>query len=118
MPVEKKSTVGLHEQSQSGTVNPSNSARRYHNSGRIYKISTEAMANSNTGTEKSLNVIFTYNGHTWDAHEILGIPAGAPDRLFESAYATMKLKSAPESLEFIEAAYLAIKGDLKKVSGK
>src|SRR5690349_4462282 len=25
---------------------------------------------------KSLNVMFNYNGHSWDAYEVLGVPAG------------------------------------------
>src|SRR5580704_10984815 len=27
--------------------------------------------------ERSLNVVFNYNGHSWDAFEVLGLPAGS-----------------------------------------
>ncbi len=26
---------------------------------------------------KALNVMFNYNGHSWDAYEVLGVPAGS-----------------------------------------
>lgn len=71
-------------------------------------LSEETLQESRVGAEKSLNVLFNYNGHTWDAFEILGIPAGAPPALVESAYRRMKAKTAPESQAFIEAAYQAI----------
>lgn len=43
--------------------------------------------------ERSINVIFQYNGHSWDAYEVLGISAGtskgeaevAADKLIKSA---------------------------------
>jgi hypothetical protein len=62
------------------------------------------------GNERSLNVIFMYNGHSWDAHEILGVPAGASLDAVEKAYLAIKKQTAIESQEFIEAAYAAIRG--------
>lgn len=63
---------------------------------------------------KSLNVIFNYNGHSWDAYEVLGVPAGSsPDRVkeaFESSLAQVE----PESRVFVETAYNAILTHLKR----
>lgn len=57
---------------------------------------------------KSLNVIFMYNGHSWDAHEILGVPAGARAQVVRAAYSQALQRSTSESRSFIEAAYRAI----------
>jgi hypothetical protein len=57
---------------------------------------------------KDLNVLFNYNGHTWDAYEVLGIPAGASLVDVTKAYQHMLKSSAPESHEFLETAFKAI----------
>lgn len=57
---------------------------------------------------QSLNVLFNYNGHTWDAYEVLGVPAGAQLRMVTEAYQIMLQRSNPESREFLDTAYQAI----------
>lgn len=57
---------------------------------------------------KSLNVMFNYNGHTWDAYEVLGVPAGASIKLVTEAYHVALRRCDKESVEFIETAYRAI----------
>lgn len=58
---------------------------------------------------KALNVIFNYNGHSWDAYEVLGVPAGASLPIVTAAYQTaLKRCAGPESMEFLETAYRAI----------
>lgn len=58
---------------------------------------------------KSLNVIFNYNGHSWDAYEVLGVPAGASMPTVTAAYQTALRRCAEkESIEFLETAYRAI----------
>lgn len=59
--------------------------------------------------EKPLNVMFNWNGHTWDAYEVLGLPAGSSSASVDSAYVRMRQTCDPESVPFIEAAYRAIK---------
>ncbi len=66
--------------------------------------------------ERSLNCLFQYNGHTWDAHEILGVPAGCPPESIREGYESALRKSKDEhSKAFIEAALQALKmqGQLK-----
>lgn len=59
---------------------------------------------------RSLNVFFNYNGHTWDAYEVLGLPAGSSmDKVF-AAYKKALESVTPESKHFIETAYQAIQG--------
>ena len=43
-------------------------------------------AYSSPPRERSLNVIFNFNGHDFDAYEILGIPAGSQWAAVETAY--------------------------------
>ncbi|KHD89413.1 MAG: hypothetical protein OM95_03325 [Bdellovibrio sp. ArHS] len=57
---------------------------------------------------KSLNVMFNYNGHSWDAYEVLGVPAGASIKLVTEAYQTALRRCDRESIEFIETAYKTI----------
>ena len=59
--------------------------------------------------EKILNVLFIYNGHTWDAFEVLGLPAGAPMKMVEESYRRELAKSEPASREFIDSAYQSIR---------
>ena len=64
-------------------------------------------------TAKNLNVIFMFNGHSWDAHEVLGSPAGGNAKLVKEAYQKALASCDPASREFIEMAYLAILHDQK-----
>ncbi|MBC7370411.1 MAG: hypothetical protein H7326_02535 [Bdellovibrionaceae bacterium] len=60
------------------------------------------------GEPKELNVLFNYNGHTWDAYEVLGVPAGAGLVEVTKAYQEMLRKADPESHTYLETAYRAI----------
>lgn len=57
---------------------------------------------------RNLSVIFMYNGHDWEAHEVLGVPQGASMHQVTKAYQQLVLKSDPRSLQFFEMAYSAI----------
>lgn len=57
---------------------------------------------------KNLNVMFNYNGHSWDAYEVLGVPAGASIKLVTEAYQKALRRCDKESVEFLETAYNAI----------
>ena len=67
--------------------------------------------------EKILNVLFIYNGHTWDAYEVLGLPAGAPLKLVEEAYHRASAKTAAGRREFIDSAYQSIRSQALRSSG-
>lgn len=57
---------------------------------------------------KSLNVPFIYNGHDWDAYQVLGMPAGASLPLVTQRYQDLVKSANGGQLEFYEAAYAAI----------
>lgn len=57
---------------------------------------------------KDLNILFNYNGHTWDAYEVLGVPAGANLVEVTQAYQQQLKTAEPESHEFLETAFKTI----------
>ena len=71
---------------------------------------------SNAETVRILNVIFVWNGHPWDAFEVLGVPAGSSLEAVEKAYQDLLSKTDPQSAPFIEAAYQAIHQKIKSSS--
>lgn len=64
--------------------------------------------------EEELNVYFNFNGHMWDAYEILGVPAGAPVSDIEMAYLKCRTRIDEESKEILEMAYAAIHEKLSR----
>ncbi len=58
---------------------------------------------------KSLNVMFNYNGHMWDAYEILGVPAGSNFEVCFQAFERLTANMDQESKEFLLAALEAIR---------
>lgn len=66
-------------------------------------------SNSNGEKVKNLNVIFMFNGHTWDAYEVLGVPAGSRMEAVQAAYEKAISQMGGQKTEFIEAAFDAIK---------
>ncbi len=65
-------------------------------------------SDSSVSAGKDLNILFNYNGHTWDAYEVFGLPAGASLVEVTKSYQHMLKNTAPESHEFLEAAFKAI----------
>lgn len=57
---------------------------------------------------KELNILFNYNGHTWDAYEVLGVPAGASMPTVTKAYHEAITRCEKSSIEFLETAYRSI----------
>lgn len=78
-------------------------------------MSRESRGASEEGLRtKSLNVMFNYNGHSWDAHEVLGVPAGASLTAVTEAYQKTIQNVDPENRDFIETAYQAIRTDYRR----
>lgn len=89
---------------KSETTVPTNSGRYSHP--KYQKYLEEAPLPS--GTSKDLNILFNYNGHSWDAYEVLGLPAGASLVDVTKAYQGMLKTADPESHEFLETAFKSI----------
>jgi hypothetical protein len=73
------------------------------NSEKKSSTADEAIKNA-----KKLNVLFLYNGHDWDAHEVLGVPAGAGLSLVTERYQQLIKQADQGQIEFYQAAYQAI----------
>lgn len=58
--------------------------------------------------QKSNSVFFMYNGHEWEAFEVLGLPKGCDIQSATSHYQTLIRTSDPSTFEFFELAYAAI----------
>ncbi len=57
---------------------------------------------------KNLSIYFIYNGHEWEAHEVLGVPAGASMPKVTEAYQRLIIASDPSTFQFFESAYQSI----------
>lgn len=59
-------------------------------------------------TPKNLAIFFIWNGHDWEAHDVLGVAQGANMKIVTERYQEILRVSDPKSYEFYEAAYKAI----------
>ncbi len=71
-------------------------------------LDPENVIQMKTHVAKNLSIYFVYNGHEWEAHEVLGVPAGAALPAVTSAYQKLIITSDPSTFEFFESAYQAI----------
>ena len=58
--------------------------------------------------QKTSSVFFMYNGHEWEAFEVLGLPKGCDIQSATSHYQSLIRTSDPSTFEFFELAYGAI----------
>lgn len=70
-------------------------------------------ASTSEGDFRSLNIIFNYNGHSFDAYQTLGVPAGSSWNEVKQAFEQTIEQNDPASKEFYLAAFNAIKGRQK-----
>lgn len=93
------------------------SGRDYSQIAAELKGSTPPQATSKTSEPSAearpLNVHFNYNGHSWDAYEVLGLPAGSSLEKVEAAYEESVARVDVGSRPFMDAAYKAITGRTK-----
>ena len=70
--------------------------------------------------ERPLNVVFNYNGHSWDAYEVLGLPPGSSPEKVEQAFHEAARALNKSSRPLLEAAHQAIQAQwssFKKAQG-
>ncbi len=60
---------------------------------------------------RALNVFFNWNGHTWDAYEVLGVPAGLSPESARAAFERAAALADAETVPFLKAAFDAIARD-------
>lgn len=66
------------------------------------------ISSGNKLIQKSNSVFFMYNGHEWEAFEVLGLPKGCDIQSATSHYQNLIRTSDPSTFEFFELAYAAI----------
>lgn len=64
--------------------------------------------NAAKAARKSITTYFMYNGHEWEAHEVLGVPAGSPMTTITEVYQKLILTSDPSTFQFYESAHQAL----------
>lgn len=89
--------------------NDGSSGYRDANSSRTTGYHDANSGNSSGSRERQLNVIFQYNGHDFDAYEVLGIPAGSSRDNAEAAYEKTIREVDKESRSFFHCAIEAIR---------
>jgi hypothetical protein len=60
-----------------------------------------------------LNVHFMFNGHSFDAYEVLGLPAGSGWDRIENAYRSQLAQPSGQSKDFLDAAMMALRQHLR-----
>jgi hypothetical protein len=65
-------------------------------------------------SQKELAIFFIYNGHDWEAYNVLGVAQGANLKTVTDAYQKLLAKGDVQSYNFIESAYTAILQKNKK----
>lgn len=73
-----------------------------------YRPRTGSKSAQVVSEEKNLNAMFNWNGHSWDAYEVLGLPAGSSREAAHLAFDKLSAQCDAESLPFLRAAYEAI----------
>lgn len=69
---------------------------------------------SENASGEALNVMFNYNGHSFDAYEVLGVPAGSTLEEIQVIYQKNKQICDPASQEFFRVAMETITQHLEK----
>ena len=80
----------------------------------LRKVQFKPVTDIDINDEQELNVYFNFNGHMWDAYEIIGVPAGSPMSDIEMGYLKCRNRIDDESKEILEMAYAAIHQKLGK----
>lgn len=75
---------------------------------KMMVLEPENVINLKAHRIKNLSIFFVYNGHEWEAHEVLGVPAGASLPQVTEAYQKLILNSDSSTFEFYESSYQAI----------
>jgi hypothetical protein len=97
--------VSLNLKNRAGKPVPNFSRTEYRPRPRPLRVDGQSAPH---GDEKDLNVLFQWNGHTWDAYEVLDVPAGSNRVSVQKAFDRLKSEVDEESVPFVTAAYQAI----------
>ena len=75
---------------------------------------TQRSVNDAPPSERTLNVHFNFNGHSWDAYEVFGLPAGSSLDKVREAFSKSTASASDASKEFYSLALQAIEQHRQK----
>jgi hypothetical protein len=64
--------------------------------------------------ERSLNIVFQYNGHDFDVYEVFGLPAGSPLEAVLTTYQSLTKETEAGTLAFYDTALRAAKAHFNR----
>ena len=70
---------------------------------------SQGQSEGSPSEERNDAVIFNWNGHAWDAFEVLGIPYGSSVEAIDKAYEKESQRIEEDSKSFVRQAYASIK---------
>jgi len=76
--------------------------------GEVKKIDPKSVKIEEPAFVKKEIVYFVYNGHEWEAHEVLGLESGVSLPEATQHYQNLIKTSDPNTFEFYDAAFAAI----------
>ena len=83
--------------------------------GPVQKAQSEPSPSTPPKIERALNIYFNFNGHSWDAYEVLGLPAGSSLEKAKAAFVEATKNTSEASVEFYQVALSAIEQHLEKL---
>jgi hypothetical protein len=89
------------------SIPPTENSNHPVNSSEVRNSNYTSAANSQK--VRILSIHFNYNGHSFEAHEVLGLPPGSSIVLVEEAYLKAVQTAQPESKEFLDHAMEAVR---------
>lgn len=75
---------------------------------RVVEAKDVTQSTKPTKMLKIESISFIYNGHEWDAYDVLALPRGCTLQIATSHYQNLIKTSDPSTFEFFEAAFSAI----------
>ena len=79
----------------------------------VYTSASRYQTDPTEARVKNLNIMFVYNGHSFDAYEVLGAPAGANLEMVQRYYQAAVGKNGGDR-EFLDAAFQAIQASKRQ----
>lgn len=102
------SNSGVNSRRSSGKDSGADSQSRSGFTHRDYEDDFKNAPENTRRTERELNVIFQFNGHDFDAYEVLGVAAGSSLERVEQNYRALLAGTPDDGHELYRLAYEAI----------
>lgn len=89
-------------------------SKRFNSVETLADLEFKKLLHSSVDTNMEASSLFNYNGHTWDAYEVLGIPAGSSLEVIKEAFEKALRRSDVSSHTFFKLALTAVLAEMKQ----